>query len=90
MPGALRLLACLKSRARFYLPLFFERFMSSQRPISLIVNGVPVAQLVLYLEILLISASEPFLSAARLLILPHGLLYWKYCVWMALFGLCFL
>ena len=31
MPGALRLLACLKSSARFYLPLFFMRFISSHR-----------------------------------------------------------
>ena len=28
-PGALRLLACLKSRARFYLPLFFKCFVSA-------------------------------------------------------------
>ena len=30
-PSALRLLACLKSRARFYLPLFFKRFLSVRR-----------------------------------------------------------
>lgn len=30
-PSALKLLACLKSRTRFYLPLFFKRFISSRR-----------------------------------------------------------
>ena len=30
-PGALRLLACLKSRANFYLPLFFKRFLFQRR-----------------------------------------------------------
>ena len=30
-PSALRLLACLKSRTRFYLPLFFKRFVSVRR-----------------------------------------------------------
>ncbi|XP_078355512.1 uncharacterized protein LOC144656140 [Oculina patagonica] len=30
-PGALRLLACLKSRVRFYLPLLFKRFISERR-----------------------------------------------------------
>lgn len=30
-PSALRLLACLKSRTRFYLPLFFKRFVSNRR-----------------------------------------------------------
>lgn len=29
-PSVLRLLACLKSRARFYLPLFFKRFVSER------------------------------------------------------------
>ena len=30
-PSALKLLACLKSRASFYLPLFFKRFVSQRR-----------------------------------------------------------
>lgn len=30
-PSALRLLACLKARVRFYLPLFFKRFYSDHR-----------------------------------------------------------
>ena len=30
-PSALRLLACLKSRANFYLPLYFKRFLSQRR-----------------------------------------------------------
>ena len=30
-PSALGLLACLKSRASFYLPLFFKRFISQRR-----------------------------------------------------------
>lgn len=29
-PSALGLLACIKSRVRFYLPLFYKRFVSSR------------------------------------------------------------
>ena len=31
VPSALRLLACVRSRIHFYLPLFFKRFASSRR-----------------------------------------------------------